>query len=91
MALYRFQGFTAGLTIKFRFGSLMNKGLTVKSGQTHVQHYMQPLLERIQNGEIDPSFVITHRMRLEDAAEGYETFLNKTDDCIKVVLKPNAA
>jgi hypothetical protein len=67
----------------------MNKGLTVKSGQTHVQHYMQPLLARIQNGEIDPSFVITHRMRLEDAAEGYEIFLNKTDDCVKVVLKPN--
>jgi Zinc-finger of C2H2 type len=67
----------------------MNKGLTVKSGQTHVQHYMQPLLERIQNGEIDPSFVITHRMRLEDAAEGYEIFLNKWNDCVKVVLKPN--
>ena len=84
-------GVYSGFDDKIPLGSLMNKGLTVKSGQTHVQHYMQPLLERIQNGEIDPSFVITHRMRLEDAAEGYETFLNKTDDCIKVVLKPNAA
>jgi threonine dehydrogenase-like Zn-dependent dehydrogenase len=49
---------------------------------------MKPLLERIQNGEIDPSFVITHRMRLEDAPEGFDLFLNKEDDCIKVVLKP---
>ena len=49
---------------------------------------MRPLLERIQNGEIDPSFVITHRMRLDDAPEGYEIFENKEDDCIKVVMKP---
>jgi len=82
-------GVYSGFDDKIPLGSLMNKGLTVKSGQTHVQHYMQPLLERIQNGEIDPSFVITHRMRLEDAAEGYEIFLNKTADCVKVVLKPN--
>jgi threonine dehydrogenase-like Zn-dependent dehydrogenase len=68
--------------------ALVNKALTVKSGQTHVQHYMQPLLEKIQNREIDPSFVITHRLPLEDAPEAYETFLNKVDGCIKVVLKP---
>jgi threonine dehydrogenase-like Zn-dependent dehydrogenase len=76
-------GVYSGFDDKIPLGSLMNKGLTVKSGQTHVRHYMQPLRERIQNGEIDPSFVITHRMRLEDAAEGYETFLNKTDDSVK--------
>ena len=66
----------------------MNKGLTIKSGQSHVQRYMQPLLERIEKGEIDPSFVITHRMRLEDAPKGYDEFLNKEDECVKVVLKP---
>jgi threonine dehydrogenase-like Zn-dependent dehydrogenase len=82
-------GVYGGFDDKIPLGSLMNKGLTIKTGQTHVQHYMRPLLERIQNGEIDPSFVITHRMRLEDAAQGYEIFLNKTDDCVKVVLKPN--
>jgi threonine dehydrogenase-like Zn-dependent dehydrogenase len=82
-------GVYGGFDDKIPLGALMNKGLTLKTGQTHVQHYMQPLLERIQNKEIDPSFVITHRMRLEDAAEGYEIFLNKSDDCVKVVLKPN--
>jgi threonine dehydrogenase-like Zn-dependent dehydrogenase len=66
----------------------MNKGLTVKTGQTHVQRYFAPLLERIQNDDIDPSFVITHRLSLEDAPRGYEMFLNKDDDCLKVVLKP---
>ena len=65
----------------------MNKALTIKSGQTHVQHYWRPLLERIQKGEIDPSFVVTHPMRLEDAPQGYSKFLNK-DGCIKIVLKP---
>ena len=66
----------------------MNRGLTLKTGQTHVHRYLRPLLERIENGDIDPSFVITHRMRLEDAAEGYRTFRDKIDDCIKVVLTP---
>lgn len=59
---------------------------SIKPGQTHVQRYMKPLLERIQRDELDPSFVITHRMRLEDAARGYELFLNK-DECMKVVLQ----
>lgn len=59
----------------------------VKAGQTHVQCYMRPLLEKIQNGEIDPSFVVTHRMQLRDAADGYEIFNNKQDECVKVVLK----
>jgi len=69
-------------------GSFMNKGLTIKTGQTHVQHYFAPLLDKIQNGDIDPSFIITHRLPLEDAPRGYEMFLNKEDDCLKVVLKP---
>jgi threonine dehydrogenase-like Zn-dependent dehydrogenase len=75
---------------KIPLGSLMNRSLTVKTGQAHVQRYMRPLLERIQNGEIDPSFVISHRMQLEDAPQGYDTFLNKEDECMKVVLKPAA-
>jgi threonine dehydrogenase-like Zn-dependent dehydrogenase len=66
----------------------MNRSLTIRTGQAHVQKYMQPLLERIQKGEIDPSFVITHRLGLQDAAEGYATFLDKQDECMKVVLKP---
>jgi threonine dehydrogenase-like Zn-dependent dehydrogenase len=81
-------GVYGGFDDKVPLGSLMNKGLTVKTGQTHVQRYMRPLLERIQNGDIDPSFVITHRMSLQDAAAGYETFLKKQDECVKVVLKP---
>jgi threonine dehydrogenase-like Zn-dependent dehydrogenase len=82
-------GVYSGFDDKIPLGALMNKGLTIKTGQTHVQHYLRPLLEKIQNGDIDPSFVVTHRMPLEAAAEGYETFLNKKDGCIKVVLKPN--
>jgi threonine dehydrogenase-like Zn-dependent dehydrogenase len=68
----------------------MNRSLTIKSGQCHVQRYMQPLLERIQKGEIDPSFIITHRLQLDEAAKGYELFSNKLDDCVKVVLKTAA-
>jgi threonine dehydrogenase-like Zn-dependent dehydrogenase len=60
----------------------------VKSGQCHVQRYMRPLLERIQNREIDPSFVITHRMPLEDAPRGYQIFVGKQDQCEKIVLNP---
>ena len=73
---------------KFPFGAAFAKGLTFKMGQTHVHKYMRPLLQRIENGEIDPSFVITHRLSLDDAANGYETFKKKPDECIKVVLKP---
>ena len=83
-------GVYGGFDDKIPLGSLMNKALTIKTGQTHVQHYMKPLLERIENGEIDPSFVITHRLRLEDAPKGYATFLNKQDGCVKVVLTPGA-
>ena len=81
-------GVYGGFIDKFPMGSLMNRSLTIRSGQAHVQRYMKPLLERIKKGEIDPSFVITHRMRLDDAPKGYDTFLNKEDECVKVVLKP---
>jgi threonine dehydrogenase-like Zn-dependent dehydrogenase len=66
----------------------MNKGLTMKMGQTHVHRYLKPLLQKVEAGEIDPSFVITHRLRLDDAPGAYETFRDKKDGCIKVVLKP---
>jgi threonine dehydrogenase-like Zn-dependent dehydrogenase len=81
-------GVYGGLLDKFPFGSAFNKGLTFKMGQTHVHRYLRPLLERVQNGDIDPSFLITHRMRLEDAPDAYEIFKNKQDNCVKVVLKP---
>ncbi len=81
-------GVYGGLVDKIPFGALMNKALTIKTGQTHVQRYFRPLLERIKNREIDPSFVVTHRLRLDDAPAGYHTFLNKQDECIKIVLKP---
>jgi len=81
-------GVYGGFLDKVPFGAIVNKALTIKSGQTHVQRYLQPLLERIQKRQIDPSFVITHRMRLADAPEGYRTFSNKEDECIKIVLKP---
>ena len=81
-------GVYGGFDDKIPLGSFVNKGLTIKTGQTHVQHYWEPLLQRIENGDIDPSFVITHRMQLEDAPRGYDIFLNKQQDCIKVVLTP---
>jgi threonine dehydrogenase-like Zn-dependent dehydrogenase len=81
-------GVYGGLIDKFPMGSFMNRSLTMKTGQCHVQRYMRPLLERIEKGEIDPSFVITHRLPLEDAPHGYDIFTNKEDDCIKIVLKP---
>ncbi len=81
-------GVYGGFDDKIPLGALMNKALTIKTGQTHVQHYMEPLLQLVENGDIDPSFVITHRMSLADAPSGYETFLKKEDACIKIVLKP---
>ena len=80
-------GVYAGLIDHFPAGALMNKSLTVRTGQCHVHRYMRPLLDRIMKGEIDPTFVITHHMRLEDAPLGYELFSNKEDNCEKVVLK----
>jgi len=81
-------GVYVGAGDKIPIGAFMNKGLTWKTGQTHMQKYMKPLLEKIQNDEIDPSFIITHEMPLDDAPKGYEMFKNKQDGCIKVVLKP---
>lgn len=79
-------GVYGGFIDKFPIGSIMNRSLTLRSGQCHVQRYLKPLLERIEKGEIDPSFVITHRLRLEDAPLGYDMFLNKQDECLKVVM-----
>jgi threonine dehydrogenase-like Zn-dependent dehydrogenase len=80
-------GVYGGVLDKVPFGSIMNRSLKVKTGQTHVQHYLEPLLEKIENGDIDPSFVITHRLNLDQAPEGFEMFNNKEDHCIKIVLK----
>ena len=81
-------GVYGGLMDKFPIGSVMNRGLTIRSGQCHVHRYMRPLLERIENGDLDPRFIITHRLKLDDAARGYELFKQKEDDCLKVVLSP---
>jgi threonine dehydrogenase-like Zn-dependent dehydrogenase len=81
-------GVYGGFIDKVPLGTAFAKGLTLKMGQTHVQKYLRPLLDRIQQGEIDPSAIITHRLKLDDAPQIYETFRNKEDNCIKVVLKP---
>ena len=81
-------GVYGGFIDKFPMGSVMNRALTIRSGQCHVHRYMKPLLERIKKGEIDPTFVISHRLSLEDAPKGYDMFLHKEDECTKVVLKP---
>jgi threonine dehydrogenase-like Zn-dependent dehydrogenase len=80
-------GVYAGLIDHFPAGAMMNKSLTVRTGQCHVHRYMRPLLDRIMKGEIDPTFVISHHMSLEDAPLGYEIFSNKEDNCEKVVLR----
>lgn len=81
-------GVYSGIIDKLPLGFAFNKGLTFRMGQTHMQKYVPQLLKLIEDGKIDPSFVITHRMSLEDAAKGYDIFKNKEDKCIKVVLKP---
>jgi threonine dehydrogenase-like Zn-dependent dehydrogenase len=81
-------GVYGGFVDKLPIGAAFSKGLTFRMGQTHVHRYLRPLLERIQAGEIDPSFVITHRMDLEDAEAAYAMFREKANRCIKVVLKP---
>ncbi|MEG4585739.1 zinc-dependent alcohol dehydrogenase [Microcoleus sp. MOSTC5] len=81
-------GVYGGFVDKVPLGAAFNKGLTMKMGQTHVHRYLRPLLDRVQKGEIDPSFVITHRMKLDEAPHAYEIFKQKKDNCIKVVLKP---
>ncbi|HLH51505.1 MAG TPA: zinc-dependent alcohol dehydrogenase [Roseiarcus sp.] len=81
-------GVYGGLLDKMPFGALMNKGLTVRTGQTHVNRWSDDLLRRIEEGQIDPSFVITHRVRLDQGPEMYRTFRDKQDGCIKVVMTP---
>jgi threonine dehydrogenase-like Zn-dependent dehydrogenase len=81
-------GVYIGLIDKMPLGMAFGKGLTFKMGQTHAHRYMRPLLEKIAKGDIDPSVIITHRMRLEEAPEAYRMFANKEDNCIKVVLRP---
>ncbi|MDB5808668.1 MAG: Threonine dehydrogenase [Betaproteobacteria bacterium] len=79
-------GVYGGFIDKFPMGSLMNRSLTLRSGQCHVHRYLKPLLERIEKGDIDPSFVISHHLNLDDAPQGYDMFLHKADACTKVVL-----
>lgn len=81
-------GVYGGLVDKIPMGALMNKGLTLRTGQTHVGRWTEDLLRRIRDGQIDPSFVITHTAGLEDGPDLYKTFRDKEDGCIKVVLKP---
>jgi threonine dehydrogenase-like Zn-dependent dehydrogenase len=83
-------GVYGGFLDKIPFGAAFQKGLTFRMGQTHMMRYMKPLLDRIERGELDPSFVITHRLPIDQAAEGYKIFRDKKDECIKVVLKPHA-
>ncbi|RAK56662.1 zinc-dependent alcohol dehydrogenase [Phenylobacterium deserti] len=81
-------GVYGGLTNQIPFGAIMNKGLTIRTGQTHVRKYADDLLRRIDEGEIDPTFLITHTVPLGKAPEMYKTFREKQDGCVKVVLKP---
>jgi threonine dehydrogenase-like Zn-dependent dehydrogenase len=81
-------GAYGGFDDKIPIGAMMNKALTIKTGQTHVPRYFGPLIKRIEHGEIDPSFIITHRLPLAEAPKGYDLFDGKKDSCIKVVLYP---
>jgi threonine dehydrogenase-like Zn-dependent dehydrogenase len=83
-------GVYGGFSDKIPMGALMNKGLTIKTGQTHVHRFVPELLEFVKQGKIDPSFVVTHRMPLSEAAHAYHLFREKRDGCIKVVLDPAA-
>jgi threonine dehydrogenase-like Zn-dependent dehydrogenase len=73
---------------KFPMGSVLNRSLTIRAGQCHVHRYLRPLLDRIRNREIDPSFVISHRLPLDQAPQGFQMFRDKQDDCTKIVLTP---
>jgi len=81
-------GVYGGYIDKFPMGAVMNRSLTIKTGQCHAHRYMKPLLERIQKGDFDPSFVITHTLPLDEAPEEFAMFSSKADNCEKVVLKP---
>ncbi len=82
-------GVYGGIVDKIPMGAAMNKSLTFRMGQTHVHRYVPRLLQHIQNGDIDPTFMITHHMSLEDAPHGYDIFAHKEDECVKVVLRPD--
>jgi threonine dehydrogenase-like Zn-dependent dehydrogenase len=82
-------GVYGGFIDKFPMGAVVNRALTIRSGQTHVHRYLRPLMDRIERGEIDPSFVITHRIKLDQTPEYYNIFRDKQDECVKVVLKPS--
>lgn len=84
-------GVYGGFLDKIPFGAFVNKGLTLKTGQTHVHKYLEPLLQRIDGGDIDPSYIITHRGDLDDAPEFYKTFMQKHDECVKCVMKPGGS
>ena len=81
-------GVFGGFIDKIPMGAAFNKGLTFRMGQTHVHRYLRPLLGRIERGEIDPSFVITHRVSLDDAPDAYKMFRDKEDNCVKFVMYP---
>ena len=81
-------GVYGGLVDKFPLGAAFSKGLTIRMGQTHVHRYLKPLMDRIEKGQIDPTVIITHRLKLDDAANGYQTFHDDQDACMKVVLHP---
>jgi threonine dehydrogenase-like Zn-dependent dehydrogenase len=80
-------GVYAGFVDKFPLGALMNRGLTIKTGQCHVHRYMKPLLDRIERGDIDPSFVVSHHMNLDETPRGYDMFMHKQDGAMKIVLR----
>ena len=81
-------GVYGGFVDKFPIGAVVNRSLTIRSGQCHVQRYMKPLLKHIKRGALDPTRVITHTLPLDKAARGYDLFKHKRDGCEKVVLKP---
>jgi threonine dehydrogenase-like Zn-dependent dehydrogenase len=81
-------GVYAGFIDKVPMGAVMNKALTLKTGQTHMMRYMKPLLDRVEKGDIDPSFVMSHRVPIDRAPEMYKVFRDKLDHCTKVVLDP---
>lgn len=81
-------GVYAGVVDKFPLGAMFGKGLTIKEGQTHTHRYVQPLMDRVLKGEIDPSYIITHTISIDEAPNAYDIFREKKDDCIKVVMKP---
>jgi threonine dehydrogenase-like Zn-dependent dehydrogenase len=82
-------GVFVGPAVPVPLGAFVGKGLTLKTGQTHVQRYLEPLLKLIVEGKIDPSFLITHRIGLEDGPDAYKKFRDKQDGCVKVVIRPN--